>query len=150
MPEETQKAILGEMSLPRVKAKQPSGSSKAHQSFTRRLRKKFAKNKKDFIVVDEESGLDSGILPKKMDITIKDATGIISFIEIDGPYHFVTLADGKKILTRKDQLREELYKFNHPGVPLMRINLREQQRFRELVISICECFSSTPMDQAST
>jgi hypothetical protein len=91
LPDETRKTILGELSLPRVKAKEPSEPSHTHQRISALMRRTFAENKKDFIVVDEESGLKSGILP--MDITIKDGTGkrIISFIEIDGPSHFFTL-----------------------------------------------------------
>jgi hypothetical protein len=132
LSEETKKTILGNLRLPRVKARQPSEPSDTHKRISALMRRNFAENKKDFIVVDEESGLESEILP--MDITIKDGTGkrIISFIEIDGPDHFITLEDGQKIPQRRDQLREELYKFNHPGVPVMRINLLEQQRMTSL------------------
>jgi hypothetical protein len=114
LSEETKKTILGEMSLRRVKALVPSEASHTHRNISEELRRLFAKNKKDFIVVDEESGLDSEILP--MDIIIKDGTGnkIIAFIELDGPYHFITREDGQRIARRQDQLKEELYKFNHP------------------------------------
>jgi hypothetical protein len=92
------------------------------------LRRKFTENKSDFIVVDEESRLDSEILP--MDITIKEGVEnkIIAFIEIDGPDHCVTREDGQRVSHRRDQLREELYKFNHPGVPLFRIDLLDKRR----------------------
>jgi hypothetical protein len=131
LPEKTTKAILGDMPFPRVKAPQPSEVSSSHQRITEGLRRKFTENNKDFIVVDEESGLDSGILP--MDITIKERVEnrIIAFIEIDGPDHFITREDGERVSHRRDQLREELYKFNHPGVPLLRINLLDNRRKEE-------------------
>jgi hypothetical protein len=71
------------------------------------------------------------ILP--MDITIKEGAEnkIIAFIEIDGPDHFVTREDGQRVSHRRDQLREELYKFNHPGVPLLRIDQRPYERYVE-------------------
>jgi hypothetical protein len=131
LPEKTTKAILGDIPFPRVKAPQPSAVSPSHQRISEGLRRKFTENKSDFIVVDEESGLDSGILP--MDITIKEGVEnkIIAFIEIDGPDHCVTREDGQRVTHRRDQLKEELYKFNHPGVPLLRIDLLDKRRNEE-------------------
>jgi hypothetical protein len=128
LPEDIKKTIAGEMSLPRVEARKSSKISRVHKRISEGLKRMFAKNKKDFIVVDEESGLGSGILP--MGITIKDGTGkrIIAFVEIDGPNHYITLEDGRVARKRRDQLKEELYKFNHPGVPLMRVDLAEGKR----------------------
>jgi hypothetical protein len=138
LPEKAQKFILGEMSLPRAKAPRPSAASLSHQRISERLRRKFTENNKDFIVVDEESGLDSGILP--MDITIKEGVEnkIIAFIEIDGPDHFVTREDGQRVSHRGDQLREELYKFNHPGVPLLRIDLLDQRPYDQYANELFE------------
>jgi hypothetical protein len=143
LPEETQKTILGEMRLLRVKAGQPSEPSPSHKGISEGLRRLFTENKKDFVVVDEESGLDSEILP--MDITIKDGTGkrIIAFIEIDGPYHFINLEDGQRIARRQDQLKEELYKFNHPGIPLLRIDLMSHRRSEEYIEELYEKVNTT-------
>jgi hypothetical protein len=131
LSEETKRTILGEMGLPRVKAVSSTKASHSHQVISEGLKRKFAENNKDFIVIDEESGLESGILP--MDITIKDASGkrIIAFIEIDGPDHFLTREDGQRVPQRRDQLREELYKFNHPGIPLLRIDLMRRRGYEE-------------------
>jgi hypothetical protein len=128
LPEETKKLILGKMGLPTVR---PSTASHAHQRISEELRNKLAEDKKDFIVIDKESGLETGILP--IDITIKDGTGkrIISFIELDAPDHFITLEDGQRIPKRLYQLREELYKFNHPGIPLLRIDLLDKRPYEE-------------------
>jgi endo-alpha-1,4-polygalactosaminidase (GH114 family) len=115
------------MSFPRVKAPLPTVASPTHRLISEGLRRKFTENKKDFIVVDEESGLDSEILP--MDITIKEGSGnkIIAFIEIDGADHFITREDGQRVSHRRDQLREELYKFNRPRIPLLRIDLLDNR-----------------------
>jgi hypothetical protein len=131
LPENAKKAILGDMPFPRVKAPRPSEVSPSHQRISEGLRRQFTENKKDFIIVDEESGLDSEILP--MDITIKEGVEnkIIAFIEIDGPDHFITREDGQRVAHRRDQLKEELYKFNHPGVPLLRIDLLDKRRNEE-------------------
>jgi hypothetical protein len=138
LPEETKKSILGRKRLQSFKAYKPSGASHYHQIISEGLRSKLAANKKDFIVVDEVSGLDSEILP--IDITIKDKTGkrIIAFIEIDGLQHFITTEDGQKIPRRRDQLKEELYKFNHPRIRLLRINLLDQRPYSEYVEELYE------------
>jgi hypothetical protein len=138
LPESTKKAILGDMPFPRATAPQPSEVSSSHQRISEGLRRKFTENRKDFIVVDEESGFDSGILP--MDITIKEGVEnkIIAFIEIDGPDHFITREDGQRVAHRGDQLKEELYKFNHPGVPLLRIDLLDQRPYEGYVKELYE------------
>jgi hypothetical protein len=138
LSEKTRKTILGEIRLRGLKAPLPTKVSPIHKLISTELRRKFTENKKDFIVVDEESGLDSEILP--MDITIKDGTGnkIIAFIEIDGCYHFITREDGQRISHRRDQLREELYKFNHPGVPLLRIDLLDKRPYERYVEELYE------------
>jgi hypothetical protein len=84
----------------------------------------------------------SGILP--MDITIKERVenGIIEFIEIDGPDHFITREDGQRVSKRQDQLREELYKFNHPGVPLLRIDLLDNRPYERYVEELYEKLTS--------
>jgi hypothetical protein len=134
LPKETRETILGEMPVPKVKgAMRSSQASPSDQRISEGLRRKFTENKKDFIVVDEESGLDSEILP--MNITIKDGTGnkIIAFIEIDGADHFIIGAEGQRILKRGDELREDLYKFNHPGIPLLRIDLLDKRQIEDYV-----------------
>jgi hypothetical protein len=138
LPGNTKKAILGDMPFPRVKASQPSEVSSSHQRISEGLRRKFTENNKDFIVADDESGLDSGILP--IDITIKEGVEnrMIAFIEIDGPDHFITREDGQRVAHRRDQLREELYKFNHPGVPLLRIDLLDNRRKEEYLEELYE------------
>jgi hypothetical protein len=138
LPENAKKAILGEMPFPRVRASRSTAASPSHQRISEGLRRKFTENKKDFIIVDEESGLDSGILP--MDITIKEGVEnkIIAFIEIDGPDHFVAREDGQRVAHRRDQLREELYKFNHPGVPLLRIDLLDNRPYERYVEELFE------------
>jgi hypothetical protein len=129
--EKTKKPTSGDIPFPQVKAPHPTSSSPTHRLISKGLRRKFTENNKDFIIVDEESGLDSGILP--MDITIKEGVEnkIIAFIEIDGPDHFITREDGQRVSRRFDQLREELYKFNHPGVPLLRIDVLDNRRKEE-------------------
>jgi hypothetical protein len=133
LSEKTQKIILGDMPFPRVKAPQPTRVSPTHRLISEGLRRKFTENNKDFIVVDEESGLDSEILP--MDITLRHGVEnrIIAFIEIDGPDHFITTEDGQRVSHRRDQLKEELYKFNHPGVPLLRIDLLDKRPYERYV-----------------
>jgi hypothetical protein len=148
LSEETRKTILGEMSLPRLKAVDPSQPSPAHQIISERLRRLFAEKKKDFIVVDEKSGLDSEILP--MDITIKVGTRnrIIAFIELDGLYHFITREeDGRRIARRQDQLKEELYKFNHPGIPLLRVDLMTGRRYEEYAEALYKRIKSHRISQ---
>jgi hypothetical protein len=129
--EKTKKPTSGDIPFPRVRASRSTAASPSHQRISEGLRRKFTENNKDFIIVDEESGLDSGILP--MDITVKEGVEnkIIAFIEIDGPDHFITREDGQRVSRRFDQLREELYKFNHPGVPLLRIDLLDNRRKEE-------------------
>jgi hypothetical protein len=138
LSEETKKSILGKKKIQPMKAFQPSGISPSHQIISEGLRSKFVANKKSFLVIDEVSGLDSEILP--IDITIKDKTGkrIIAFIEIDGLKHFITTEDGQKIGRRRDQLKEALYKFNHPRIRLLRINLFDQRPFSEYVEELYE------------
>jgi hypothetical protein len=127
LPDHLKKTILGEMGVPQVETSKSPKISRVHRQISEGLKRKFWENRKDFIVVDGESGLDSGILP--MEITIKDGTGKrIAFVEIDGPNHYITLEDGQVARKRRDQLKEELYKFNQPGVPLMRIDLAESKR----------------------
>jgi hypothetical protein len=138
LPEEMKKEILGEMSLPQVIAFRSSNPFLYHQKLSDFLRRKFTENENDFIVGTRESGLESGILP--MDFTIKDATGkrIIAFIELDGPSHFITREDGQRIPKRLVQLREELYKFNHPGLPCMRIDLLDKRPYKEYADELYE------------
>jgi hypothetical protein len=138
LPEKTKKLIVGETRLPRLKAPHPTKASPIHKLISIELRRKFTENKKDFIVVDEESGLESEILP--MNITIKEGTEnrIVAFIEIEGPYKFVTTEDGQRVSHRRDQLKEELYKFNHPGVPLLRIDLLYNRRIEDYVEELYE------------
>jgi hypothetical protein len=143
LPEDIQKTILGTMVVPRVEARKSSKASH-FKKISEGLRRKFSENKKDFIVVDEESGLESEILP--MDITIKDGTGkrIIAFIDFESPYHLMTRPDGQIFRKRRYQLKAELYKFNHPGVPVMRIDLVEsKQRHEEYVEELYQKISST-------
>jgi hypothetical protein len=129
--EEIKKSILRELHFPRVKVFESSNVSPSHQSISEELRRKFAKNKKDFIVVDEESGLESKVLP--MDITIKDGTGkrILAFIEIEGHSRLIARPDGQFFRKRRYQLREELYKFNHPGMPVILISPLDKRRNNE-------------------
>jgi hypothetical protein len=138
LPEKTRETILGEMPLPKVKSMRSSQASPSNKRISEGLRRKFTENKKDFIIVDEESGLDSGILP--MDITIKEGVEnrIIAFIELDGPDHFVTREDGQRVAHRRDQLKEELYKFNHPRIPLLRIDLLDNRPYERHVEELYE------------
>jgi hypothetical protein len=138
LPEEMKKDLFGEMSLPRVNAFGLYRPYTYLKKISELLRRKFSVNESDFIVVTLESGLESEILP--MNITIKDGTGkrIIGFIEIDGPSHFITVEDGQEVLKRRNQLKEELYKFNHPGMPLMRIDLSDKRRYEEYADELYE------------
>jgi hypothetical protein len=80
-----------------------------------------------------------------MDLTIKEGTEsrTIAFIEVDGCYHFITTEDGQRISKRGDQSREELYKFNHPGVPLLRIDLLDNRPCERYVEELFEEMVST-------
>ena len=71
--------------------------------------------KNRFTVFNEFNGL-RGVFP--IDAGIYDRGELLSFIEIDGEMHYKQI---NQQLRRKDKLKEFLYKFYYPEVPLFRI-----------------------------
>ena len=68
-----------------------------------------------FTVLNEFSGL-KGVLP--IDAAVFDNQNLLAFIEIDGESHYKQF---NQKLRRKDKLKEFLYKYYYPSVPLFRI-----------------------------
>jgi hypothetical protein len=69
----------------------------------------------NFSCVNEFNGLQ-GVFPVDCAVYCRDA--LVAFVEVDGEFHYKDLGQH---LRRKDRLKEHIYRFHYPGVPLFRI-----------------------------
>ena len=76
---------------------------------------KVDKTGRKFTLFNEYSGL-KGVFP--VDAAVYDGDKLLAFVEIDGESHYKQF---NQKLRRKDKLKEFLYRFHYPSIPLYRI-----------------------------
>lgn len=83
-------------------------------------------NPDKFSIVNEFHGL-GGFFP--VDIAVFDGSKPISFIEVDGAFHYTSNNYGFKLLKRVDLLKEHLYRLQFPQVPIHRVTMTMTRKY---------------------
>ncbi len=87
-----------------------------HLQLTSSVQNKLHQISPAYRLVNEFSGLQSGVFP--VDCAVYFDSKLVAFVEIDGPHHYTA---SRGVLRRDDQLKEYLYSKKYPGVTLFRV-----------------------------
>jgi hypothetical protein len=116
------RTALLDYTLPRQESTVP----KDHQQILEELQRivKVERVSRRIILEDEFRGLETGVFPMQLAVKDKKRGTILLFIELEGEMFNTALSTETTIEEKREhELKEKLYQFHYPGVPLKRIQL---------------------------